>query len=100
MNIVQYGISFKDYASSQLGKFTSKLQTSMSVVRQFSDKVVTLNRVRGQSFNALQQRISECENRIRNSTIKAEIRAAKRELASLQKQASKHSGNIEGKAGG
>jgi phage tape measure protein len=100
MNIVQYGISFKDYASTQLGKFTGKLQTSMSVARQFSDKVVTLNRVHGQSFNALQQRISECENRIRNSTIKAEIRAAKRELASLQKQAAKHSGNIEGKAGG
>lgn len=100
MNIVQYGISFKDYASSQLGKFTGKLQTSMSVARQFSDKVVTLNRVHSQSFNVLQQRISECENRIRNSTIKAEIRAAKRELASLQKQAAKHSGNIEGKAGG
>ena len=100
MNIVQYGISFKDYASSQLGKFTGKLQTSMSVARQFSDKVVTLNRVHSQSFNALQQRISECENKIRNSTIKAEIRAAKRELASLQKQAAKHSGNIEGKAGG
>ena len=100
MNIVQYGISFKDYASTQLGKFTGKLQTSMSVARQFSDKVVTLNRVHSQSFNALQQRISECENRIRNSTIKAEIRAAKRELASLQKQAAKHSGNIEGKEGG
>lgn len=100
MNIVQYGISFKDYASSQLGKFTGKLQTSMSVARQFSDKVVTLNRVHSQSFNALQQRISECESRIRNSTIKAEIRSAKRELASLQKQAAKHSGNIESKAGG
>ena len=100
MNIVEYAIAFKDTASAPLNRFVGNINRSITTARQFTDKVVTLNGVHKQSYSELGTRIKEVENRIRNSTIKAEIRAAKRELEGLQRQANKHSGGLSSSSSG
>lgn len=102
MNIVDYGIRMKDMASAPLGRFAQSVRNTMPLTQRFSANVVRMTAFHKQSYNELQQRIKETENVIRNSSIKSEIRAAKRELASLQKQASKRGvdGGDSGKGGG
>ena len=94
MNIVEYAIAFKDTASAPLNRFVGNISRSIATARQFTDRVVTLNGAYKQSYSQLDTRIKEVEDRIRNSTIKSEIRAAKRELEGLQRQASKHKGGL------
>lgn len=89
MNIVDYGIRMRDMASAPLGRFTQQVRQSMPLTQRFSAGVVRMTAFHKLSYNELQKRIKETENIIRNSTIKSEIRAAKRELSSLQRQATK-----------
>ncbi len=89
MNIIDYGIRMKDMASAPLGRFAQSVRNSMPITTRFAANVARMTSFHKQSYTELQKRIRETENIIRNSTIKSEIRAAKRELASLQKQASK-----------
>jgi tape measure domain-containing protein len=50
------------------------------------------NQVLGLSFNELQRQIRQVENTISNSTIPSQIAEARRELALLQRQSTRHAG--------
>jgi hypothetical protein len=52
------------------------------------------------SYSELGNRIRETENTIKSSNIPSQIAFARKELASLQKQASSHSGNMNGGSSG
>ncbi|MBU4536987.1 MAG: tape measure protein [Bacteroidetes bacterium] len=54
------------------------------------------NKVLGQSYDELQKRIREVESTIKSSTVTSQISSARRELASLQRMAGKHQGNVSG----
>jgi len=96
MNIVEFALKFKDMASEQLRQFGNSSQQTFRQAEQYAGQLTEKNRVLGQSYNAIQERIHKVEDTIRNSTIKSEIRAARKELEALQKQAGKHPGNIGG----
>jgi tape measure domain-containing protein len=94
MNIVEFALRFKDMASSELRQFGTTARTTFANANNLAHQLAGHNRVLGQSYNALQTQIRAVENTIASSTIPRQIREARRELAALQRQASRHSGNI------
>ncbi|AKK74438.1 hypothetical protein OK18_19090 [Chryseobacterium gallinarum] len=86
----------KDLMSGGLNKLSSTSQSAFNRMAQHADRMTQRNRTLGMSYNELQRRIREVENTIKNSTITSQIAAARRELASLQRQAGRHTGNIGG----
>ena len=85
--------------SGGLGKLSSTSQSAFSKMAQHADQMNRRNKVLGQSYDELQKRIREVENTIRTSTVTSQISSARRELASLQRMAGKHQGNLDrGKA--
>ena len=89
----------KDMMSGGLGKLSSTSQSAFSKMAQHADQMNRRNKVLGQSYDELQKRIREVENTIRTSTVTSQISSARRELASLQRMAGKHQGNLDrGKA--
>lgn len=89
--------------SGGLGKLSSTSQSAFSKMAQHADQMNRRNKVLGQSYDELQKRIREVENTIRTSTVTSQISAARRELASLQRMAGKHQGNLDrgtGSSGG
>lgn len=99
MNIVEFALKFKDMASDRLRQFGTASQQTFRQAQQHAGQMIERNNVLGQSYGAIQQRIHKVEETIRNSTIKSEIREARKELEALQRQASKHPGNIGGGRG-
>lgn len=85
----------KDMMSGGLGKLSSTSQSAFSKMAQHADQMNRRNKVLGQSYDELQKRIREVENTIRTSTVTSQISAARRELASLQRMAGKHQGNLD-----
>lgn len=85
----------KDLMSGGLGKLSSTSQSAFSRMAQHADQMNRRNRVLGQSFDELQKRIREVENTVRTSTIPSQIASARRELASLQRMAGRHQGNLD-----
>lgn len=81
--------------SGGLGKLSSTSQSAFSRMAQHADQMNRRNRVLGQSFDELQRRIREVENTVRTSTIPSQIASARRELASLQRMAGRHQGNLD-----
>ncbi len=98
-NIVEFVVRMKDMMSGGLGKLSSTSQSAFSKMAQHADQMNRRNKVLGQSYDELQKRIREVENTIRTSTVTSQISSARRELASLQRMAGKHQGNLDrGKA--
>ena len=85
----------KDMMSGGLGKLSSTSQSAFSKMAQHADQMNRRNKVLGQSYDELQKRIREVENTIRTSTVTSQISSARRELASLQRMAGKHQGNLD-----
>ena len=81
--------------SGGLGKLSSTSQSAFSKMAQHADQMNRRNKVLGQSYDELQKRIREVENTIRTSTVTSQISSARRELASLQRMAGKHQGNLD-----
>jgi tape measure domain-containing protein len=98
-NIVEFVVRMKDLMSGGLGKLSSTSQSAFSSMARHADNMKTRNLVLGSSFNELQRKIKDVENTIRSSTIPSQIASARRELASLQRQSNRHSGNL-GSSGG
>ncbi len=86
--------------SGNLGKLGSTSQSAFSKMSQYAEQAKGKNKILGQSYDELQKRIRETENTIKSSTITSQISAARRELASLQRMAGKHSGNLSGGSSG
>lgn len=99
-NIVEFVVRMKDMMSGGLGKLSSTSQSAFSRMAQHADQMNRRNRVLGQSYDELQKRIREVENTIRTSTVTSQISAARRELASLQRMAGRHQGNLDRGSGG
>lgn len=84
----------KDMMSGDLGKLSTTSQSAFGKMAQHADQMSRRNKVLGQSYDELQKRIREVENTIKTSTVTNRISSARRELASLQRMAGKHQGNI------
>jgi hypothetical protein len=93
MNIVEFALQFRDMASGQLRQFGNSSRQIFQQAEQYTNNLVSQNRVLGQSYDSIQARIRQVEDIIRNSTIPSQIRAARRELESLQRQSERHPGN-------
>lgn len=92
-NIVEFVVRMRDQMSGGLGRLGATSQSTFSRLAQHADRMNQRNRILGQSYDQLQSRIREVENTIRTSTITSQISSARRELASLQRQAGSHRGN-------
>lgn len=90
----------KDLMSGGLNRLSSTTRSSFTAMSQQADRVTGRNRVLGQSFDQIQRNIRNVEATIRSSTIPSQISAARRELERLQRQASRHPGNLSGGGGG
>ncbi len=82
--------------SGELGKLSTTSQSAFSKMSQSAQAMTNRNQVLGLSFNELQKKIHEVENTIKSSTIPSQISAARRELAILQRQSTRHAGNVGG----
>lgn len=95
-NTIEFVLRMKNLMSSELTKVSSTSQSTFSKVAKSVDQVTGRNKILGMSFNELQTKIKQTEDTISRSTIPSQIAAARRELAALQSQAAKHSGNLGG----
>jgi hypothetical protein len=78
--------------SGELGRLSTTAQSSFSRMSQAASGMTNRNQVLGLSFNELQRQIRQVENTISNSTIPSQIAEARRELALLQRQSTRHAG--------
>lgn len=92
MNIVEYALKFKDLASGDLKKFGAQSRQTFTQAQTFTNNLTGRNKVLGQSYNELQKRVRQVEDTVRNSTIPSQIRAARKELNLLQREARSHPG--------
>lgn len=98
-NTIEFVLRMKDIMSSNLTKVGSNSQSVFSKMAKSADQVTGRNKILGMSFNELQTKIRQVEDTISKSTIPSQIAAARRELASLQRQSAKHSGNTNNQGG-
>jgi tape measure domain-containing protein len=98
-NTIEFVLRMRDMMSSNITRVSSTSQSAFNRMSQSANQVTQRNRVLGMSFNELQSKIRDVENTISRSTIPSQIAAARRELASLQSQSSRHSGNLNGSTG-
>jgi tape measure domain-containing protein len=98
-NIVEFALKMKDMASQQLRSFGTAANQTFTQVNSMVNNLSSHNRVLGQSYNLIAERIREVENTIKTSTIPSQIRAARQELEQLQRKANSHPGNISGGSG-
>ncbi|MDY0104395.1 MAG: tape measure protein [Lentimicrobium sp.] len=95
-NLVEFALKMKDLASGQLRQFGQTARTTFQQAEKYTQNLNTHNKTLGLSYNELQKKIKQVEDTIRNSTIPSQIKAARRELEQLQKQANSHVGNVKG----
>ncbi|WP_298307274.1 tape measure protein [Flavobacterium sp.] len=95
-NSIEFVLKMRDMMSANINNVSNTSSRAFSKMRKHADEMTNRNQVLGMSFNELQNKIKQVENTIKTSTIPSQIAAAKRELASLQKMSSNHSGNVGG----
>lgn len=98
-NTIEFILRMKDMMSSNITKVSSSSQSAFNRMSKSADQVTGRNKVLGMSFNELQKQITAVENTIKTSTIPSQISAARRELAALQSQSARHSGNVNSSYG-
>ncbi|MFV0313258.1 MAG: tape measure protein [Dysgonomonas sp.] len=96
MNIVEFALRLKDMASTPLRQFGVAAGQTFTRADSMVNNLTAHNRVLGQSYNQLHHNVRQVENTIRSSTIPSHIREARRELESLQRQASVNPGRMGG----
>lgn len=92
-NIVEFALRMRDMASQSLRQFGTTASRTFTQATQLTNNLSTHNRVLGQSYDQLRERMRQLENTVRTSTIPSQIRAARQELERLQRQADRHQGN-------
>lgn len=97
MNIVEFALKFKDMASTDLHKFSNQARSTFTQAKSFAENLTGQNKAVGQSYNEIQRQIKAVENTLRSSNVPSQIKAARKELADLQKQASKHPSKLGAK---
>lgn len=95
-NSIEFVLKLKNMMGGELSNLSSTSQSTFTKMSKHVDQVTGRNKVLGSSFSELQRQISQTENTIKNSTIPSQIAFARRELASLQRQANSHKGNMGG----
>ena len=105
-SVLQFYIQMKDMMSSGLVKIAktgvssfAEVEGAMKKVQQHSEQVKSKNDILGSSYDMLQKKARELESTISSSTSVSNIRAARQELSSLQRDMGKHAGR-PGKEGG
>ena len=98
-NTIEFVLRMKDMMSSNITKVSSSSQSAFNRMSKSADHVTGRNKILGMSFNELQTKIRDVESTISRSTIPSQISAARRELAALQSQSARHSGNVNGSSG-
>lgn len=98
-NTIEFVLRMKDMMSSNITKVSSSSQSAFNRMSKSADQVTGRNKILGMSFNELQTKIRDVENTISRSTIPSQISAARRELAALQSQSTRHSGNVNSGSG-
>lgn len=93
-NTIEFVVKMRNMMSGELGRLSATAQSSFSSMSQAASGVTNRNQVLGLSFNELQRQIRQVENTISNSTIPSQIAEARRELALLQRQSTRHAGNV------
>lgn len=97
-NTIEFVLRMRDMMSSNITRVSSASQSAFNRMSQSANQMTNRNRVLGMSFSELQSKIRDVENTISRSTIPSQIAAARRELASLQSQSARHSGNTNSSA--
>lgn len=97
MNIVEFALKFKDMASTDLHKFSNQARSTFTQAKSFAENLTGHNKAVGQSYNEIQRQIKAVENTLRSSNVPSQIKAARKELADLQKQAKNHPSKLGGK---
>lgn len=96
---IEFVLRMRDMMSSNITRVSSSSQSAFNRMSQSANQVTGRNRILAMSFNELQTKIKDVESTIARSTIPSQISAARRELAALQRQSTRHSGNISGATG-
>jgi tape measure domain-containing protein len=99
-NSIEFILRLKNMMGGELTRVGSAAHNAFTRMQRNVDAVTGRNRVLGMTFNELQRQITQTENTIRNSNIPSQIAFARRELASLQRQANQHQGNLSRGSGG
>lgn len=94
-NTIEFVLRMRDMMSSNIAKASSTSHSAFNKMARSADQVTGRNKILGMSFNELQTKIRQVENTISKSNIPSQISAARRELAALQRQSAKHSGNLD-----
>lgn len=92
-NTIEFVLRMKDLMSSNITRVSSTSQTAFNRMSQSANQMTGRNRVLGQSFSELQNKIRQVEDTISRSTVPSQIAAARRELASLQRMSANYIGN-------
>jgi tape measure domain-containing protein len=100
MNVIDFALRMRDYASGPLRNFGAAANQAFSRANSAMGGLGQRNQALGSSFAELQNRMRQVEATIRNSTIPSQIAEARRELAALQRQAASHPGGDGGRIGG
>lgn len=93
-------LKMKDMMSGSLVKMGQTAKSTFDKVATYSANVKKKNDILGSSYDSLRNQIRAVENTISKSTSISQIKAARKELDLLQRQASKHAGNSSRSRGG
>lgn len=95
-NTIEFVVKMRDMMGGGLNRLSATSQSAFSRMSASANGMTNRNQVLGMSFNELQKKIQQVESTIRSSTIPSQIAEARRELAALQRQSARHSGNTGG----
>lgn len=99
-NILEFYVKMKDMMSGGLVKIASTAKSSFEKVSSQVEKVQSKNKMLSMSYDEIGRKIKAVEQQISGSRIPSEIRAARRELESLQKLQNNSPGNTGKGSGG
>jgi tape measure domain-containing protein len=106
MNVVEYAIKIRDFATSPMAKFansTRQATTTVNTIKTrfqdftqkatlFTDRLTGRNKMLSMSYNELQTAIKRVENVAATSKVPSVIAAARKELEALNRQSNKIKG--------
>lgn len=98
-NVLEFFVKMKDMMSGGLVRMASTAQSTFTRVQGHIDRVTGRNRTLSLSFEELERKMRQAESTIRSSTIPSQIRAARRELAELQRMQTRHLGGAGARSG-
>jgi tape measure domain-containing protein len=99
-NTIEFVVKMRDMMGGGLNRLSATSQSAFSRMSASANGMTNRNQVLGMSFNELQKKIQQVESTIKSSTIPSQIAEARRELAALQRQSARHSGNTGGLSAG